>query len=273
MLTLPIIRAGALAVVVYIALAMINAFIGANVRQWVSVEGHDHYIVKFAKWVSIRHRGLWLCLAISGAVFVWSVLPGAPPNQNIAKEVSLPQQPPTSTVSDNKPAGKHIERPQTLFELFKSDFSNLAKLSNEVTATIGNTDGTFAYNILVKYSIFFDFNANSKFYSFYIPKSPDSQSFNFSTHLAIEYPTIINRLSEAVTTSTKDPGGPLISSSDLVFSGRIYLYHEDEMTLKQKAELEDLFKANGAHIIFRGLDYQQTRWLQDAVPKNEPGGP
>jgi hypothetical protein len=39
--------------------------------------------------------------------------------------------------------------------------------------------------------------------------------------------------------------------------------------LKQKAELEDLFKANGVYIIFRGLDYLQTRWLQDALPKNQ----
>ena len=265
MLMLSTLRAG----LAFIALAMISALISANVRQWASAEGHDRYIVKFAEWASTWQKWLWVCLLLSGAVFVWSLTPQAIQNQDITKEVS----PPTPPVPDNKPSGKHVERPQTLFELFKSDFSNLAKLSNEVTATIGNTDGTFAYNILVNFSIYFDFNANSKFYSFYIPKSPDSQSFNFCTHLAKEYPNIINKVSESVTTSTKDPGGPLISSRDLVFSGRIYLYHEDEMTLKQRAELEDLFKASGASVIFRGLDYQQTRWLQDAVPKNEPSGP
>jgi hypothetical protein len=97
MLTLSIVRAGALAVFVYISLQMINAVISANVRRWASAKGHDQHIVKFAEWVSIRHRGLWLCLAISGAVFVgsfiWSWLP---------EEVSLPQ-PPATSAADNKP--------------------------------------------------------------------------------------------------------------------------------------------------------------------------
>jgi hypothetical protein len=97
MLTLSIVRAGALAVFVYIGLQMINAVISANVRQWASAKGHDQHIVKFAEWVSIRHRGLWLCLAISGAVFVgsfiWSWVP---------EEVSLPQ-PPATSAADNKP--------------------------------------------------------------------------------------------------------------------------------------------------------------------------
>jgi hypothetical protein len=185
-------------------------------------------------------------------------------NQDIAKEVSSPQQPSTSTVPD-KPAGKHVDRPKTLFELFNTDFSNLLKLSSEVTATIGNTDGT-SHNIAAKVSVYSDYIANSKFYSFYIPKSPVNQSFDVCTRLAKEYPNIINKISDSVITSTKEPGGPSISSRDLVFSGRIYLYHENDMSLKQKAELEDLFKANGAHIIFRGPDYQQTRLLQDAVP-------
>jgi hypothetical protein len=106
MVSLSITRAAALAVFVYIGLQLINAFISANIRQWVSAEGHDRYIIKFAEWVSIRHRGLWLCLAISGAVFVcsviWPWLPGALPDQNTPKEVSSPQQP-ANPVPDKKP--------------------------------------------------------------------------------------------------------------------------------------------------------------------------
>jgi hypothetical protein len=244
-------------------LLVLGSLFNANVRRWAQEEGHDRYIIRTL--ALIPRRRLVVCVGIISVLLIWSLLSKMPQDQNIPKEVLLPQQPPMSTVPDNKPAEKHIE---TLLELYKSDFSNLVKLPNEITASFGNTDGTFAYNILVKVSISFDYNANIKFYSFYVPKSPDNQSFNFCTHLAKEYPNIINKISESVTTSAKEPGGPLISSRDLVFSGRIYLYHEDEMTLKQKAELEDLFKANGASVIFRGLDYQQTRWLQDSVPKN-----
>ena len=90
MVPFSIIRAGAGAVFIFVALAIINSFISANVRQWVSAEGHDHYIVNFAKWVSIRRRWLWMCLLLSGAVLVWSLLPEAPQDQNIAKKVVSP---------------------------------------------------------------------------------------------------------------------------------------------------------------------------------------
>jgi hypothetical protein len=103
MLTLSTIRAG----LVFIALAMISALISANIRQWASAEGHDRYIVNFAEWASTRQKWLWLCLLLSGALLVWSLLPEAPQDQNIAKEISSQQQTtPTAAppVSDNKPA-------------------------------------------------------------------------------------------------------------------------------------------------------------------------
>ena len=109
MVPFSIIRAGAGAVFIFVALAIINSFISANVRQWATAEGHDRYIVNFAKWVSIRRRWLWMCLLLSGAVLVWSLLPEAPLNKNIPKEVPLPQPPapaapaaPASPVPDNR---------------------------------------------------------------------------------------------------------------------------------------------------------------------------
>lgn len=163
---------------------------------------------------------------------------------------------------------KHAESPKSLHDLYKSDFSNFEKLSNDVTAQIIQSDGTFANNISFGASIYFDYVANSKFYSFYIPKSPDNQSFNLCTHLAKEYPSIIKKLSDSVLSSLKArPSEPSIPSVDLTFSGRIYLYQEDELNFRQKAELEDLFKENGARMIFRGLDYLQERWIEDTADK------
>lgn len=71
MLTLSTISAG----VVFIALAIISALISANVRQWASAEGHDRYIVRFVKWASSQRKWVWICLVLSGAVFIWSLLP------------------------------------------------------------------------------------------------------------------------------------------------------------------------------------------------------
>jgi hypothetical protein len=88
MLTLSTIRAGTLSIFIFVALAMISSFIGANIRQWASANEQDRYIVKFTQWISIGpkwRRWLWLCLALSAAVFVWSLLPQTIQDQNKAE--------------------------------------------------------------------------------------------------------------------------------------------------------------------------------------------
>jgi hypothetical protein len=88
MLTLSTIRAGTLSIFIFVALAMISSFISANIRQWASANEQDRYIVKFTEWVSIGpkwRRWLWLCLALSAAVFVWSLVPRTIQDQNSTK--------------------------------------------------------------------------------------------------------------------------------------------------------------------------------------------
>ena len=41
----------------------------------------------------------------------------------------------------------------------------------------------------------------------------------------------------------------------LVFSGRVFLYHEDYLTPAQLVALTDLYKARGYEVQFRGPDY------------------
>ena len=163
---------------------------------------------------------------------------------------------------------KHTETLISLHDLYKSDFSNLFKLSNELKAYVVNSDGTQGFNMSFGASISFDYSGNSKFYSIYIPKAQADQSFRLCMYLAWAYPDIMRQLSNKVFTEAKPlPSDPLISSKDLTFSGRIYIYHEDDMTFRQRAEIEELFKSNGAFVIFRGLDYLQTRWIEDASKK------
>src|SRR5271156_3774341 len=88
MLTLSTIRAGTLSIFIFVALAMISSFIGANIRQWASANQQDRYIVKFTEWVSIGpkwRRWLWLCLGLSAAVFLWSLVPRTIQDQNNTK--------------------------------------------------------------------------------------------------------------------------------------------------------------------------------------------
>ena len=72
----------------------------ANIRRWAQEKGHDVWILWFLD--VIPRRWLPWCFLLSGALVVWSFLPAAPPDQNISKEVSSPQQPATPATG-NKP--------------------------------------------------------------------------------------------------------------------------------------------------------------------------
>jgi hypothetical protein len=52
----------------------------------------------------------------------------------------------------------------------------------------------------------------------------------------------------------------MTSSHELVFSGRIYIYHEDFFSLQQLASLERLYESKGLSVIFRGQSYMFSVW-------------
>src|SRR5271157_578438 len=139
----------------------------------------------------------------------------------------------------------------TLKKLFETDFG---KTTTQISkdAKFHSSDGTW---VPFQEREFQDHLGRLKFYGFFIPSSP--RSYSLCEYLANNYRNIIQEMeSTCAETSCKFLGDSATTSSrDLVFSGRIYLYHEDEMSLKQLAELERLFLSNGASIIFRGQAY------------------
>ena len=83
--------------------------------------------------------------------------------------------------------------------------------------------------------------------------------------IADKYKGMLNDLNSNVLIVSKNPGDTAkIFSKDLHFSGRIYIYHEDDLTLQQLGFLEGLYKANNLSIQFRGSDYVVARWLQNS---------
>jgi hypothetical protein len=49
--------------------------------------------------------------------------------------------------------------------------------------------------------------------------------------------------------------GQMTNQDDLVFTGRIYIYHEGELSIEQRADLIRLYRSKQLDVQFRGTDY------------------
>jgi hypothetical protein len=148
-------------------------------------------------------------------------------------------------------------KPKTVLELFKTDFPNLMKNRVETTAT--HPDGT---TDVIQSQIYFDIQAKSEFYSFYIPITP--RAYGIMAGLAATYKKPISDLKKGLTVVARDPADSSATSiGDLTFSGRIYLYFDQEFSVEQLGSLEALYKQQNISVQFRGTPYAMTRWLQD----------
>ena len=146
--------------------------------------------------------------------------------------------------------------PKTLIGLFQEGFPELLKLNTEVTANFN--DGT---KVTFPMSIYQDYKSNADFIGFYIPKSPHVTEI--ISHLATGYKEHYDRLKHDIQISAKDPADLAVSKSEtLIFSGRVYIYQEDELSLRQIADLTDLYQKNGLSVQFRGQDYAVGEWMQ-----------
>jgi hypothetical protein len=153
---------------------------------------------------------------------------------------------------------QNIVKPPTLRELFETDFPKTLKFSSD-TEIHTRYDDTIVKIVEREY---LDFESKSKFMGFYIPRS--IHSYEVCEYLAGEYRNIMKRMD---LVKVKGGGMPTdsaqTSSDDLTFSGRIYIYHEDDLSLQQLAALERLYNSKGLSVIFRSHAYMTLRWLGD----------
>jgi len=60
----------------------------------------------------------------------------------------------------------------------------------------------------------------------------------------------------------KDPGEQEISSQGFTFSGTVFIYHDDSLSLQQMAELERTYSEAKLTLRLRGQDYRQAEFLR-----------
>jgi hypothetical protein len=153
------------------------------------------------------------------------------------------------------------DKPPTLLDLFKRDFSNTLRSSdNEDAISINWHDGAVTK---IKRQVYMDFPAKTKFAGFYIP-SPTPRSADISSEKAftacltlLENDSVqqaFDHVSESVAIlAGRD--GQMTSIKDLTFSGRVLIYHEEFLSIPQKADILRAYAIKNLDVQFVGSEY------------------
>jgi hypothetical protein len=139
-------------------------------------------------------------------------------------------------------------------ELYNSDFPNYIK--NSTTLDVKGP----AEDVVINVTSYFDSFAKSDFISFYIPKCKDP--YAISKELADLVSPIVENNKNMPNVRVTVPGDTSpTSSTDSTFSGRVYIYYEDQFVPRQVADLLEVYTAKGYSLQLRGGDYNTAMFL------------
>ena len=171
------------------------------------------------------------------------------------------------------------EKPPTLIDLFKSDFpGTLRATDTDVDAyTMSTPEGS---TIKVKRQTYEDYAAKTKFIGFYISKpQPPAKDFSgkdtFAACLELLKHNAVEETFDHFGKQVAVAGGygdQMTTSKELTFSGRVLIYHEEFLSIPQKADILKEYKEKGLAVTFMGPDYLGTRvvaWHQQHDAKKE----
>jgi hypothetical protein len=219
----------------------ILCFVGCAICLSVSFGSHRNW-PKTIRWLlSIMVVGLmgfvsWAAIG-KGSEHV-------PTAQEIAETTAnlLREHNPSSSVSSKFP---------TMHSLFQDDlrryfaFGRQLQVKNRLTGKVTN----------VEVKVVLDFDANSKFIAVFIPQVGDLEAYSMCQEFIGQYQHILDDTDEHFQMGNGMPGEEIVASQKLIFSRRVFIYHEDELSLQERASLEKLYEARNLVVQFRGLAY------------------
>jgi pyrimidine deaminase RibD-like protein len=187
------------------------------------------------------------------------------------KRLHEQQSQPQLQTSKVSPKDSIREKLPTLLDLFRNDFSNALKMSdNEPAITINWLD---ASTTKIRRQVYMDFPAKTKFIGFYVlaavPPSADiSGNKTFSACMKLLEANAVEQAFEHVSKQVAilaGREGQMTSIGELTFSGRVLIYHDEFLSIPQKADIIRAYAAKNLDVQFMGTDYlgsQVVAWHQ-----------
>ena len=160
---------------------------------------------------------------------------------------SLFVRPETKTTSESSKKQSISPSTKTLLDLFKNDFSNLLRAGQDIAMM--NKDISLT---TIKSQAYLDFTSQTIFIGYYIPDTP--QTYAICVYLSNNYKTALD-LTKHVMAEESSTGLQPVNTSELKFSGRVFLYHETPLFEEQRRALFALYKSKGLSPQFRDYHY------------------
>jgi hypothetical protein len=225
---------------------MPRGFIRATIALGVLAGISGLYLLMFGLLPAFKERSRWpqigmilFALGFFGcAVWYWNDRP--PATTPTPKLASLPPMP-------------------SVFSLFMTDFTNKGSGGGITLLGDAYAELTFADNTTLRffYKIIQDFGSRSKFLVLYIPQS--LHAYDAIEFLAEGYKQYLD-----TTMPYAESGGvgvqSFTKSSELIFTGRIFIYYENALTLTQLGKLTEAYTKNGSSPEFRSTTYALAVW-------------
>jgi hypothetical protein len=154
------------------------------------------------------------------------------------------------------PLPASTEAEPTLVSLMDTSFPNLNKLWGKPMLTF--EDGA---TLQLTSALYFDlFTSGAKFLGFHVPSSP--RTLEACSAIAAHATELGDALGDGgLKVICRAPGENPQTISDLRYSGKVYLYHDDALTHKQMADVEGMFKTQQLSVVLRGPDFLNPAWV------------
>jgi hypothetical protein len=149
-----------------------------------------------------------------------------------------------------------------LRDWFKND-PNGYSVSQDMVISPGENNPDKTTNTVIA-RLIFDYDSRTKLLSFFIPQSPSD--YKICLHLADSATNVIKEMQVGMEMRNRIPGDTeAMSSSNMIFSGRVFLYFEDDFTLEQQASIKRHYAERNLDAVLRGPAYETGRNLSSQL--------
>lgn len=141
----------------------------------------------------------------------------------------------------------------TLKEYYQKDSEKLLTLHQNFPCCDAKTKEVI---ITIIGKLHFDFESCSLYVSIFIPKT---EKIECPARVALSNLDKILNLKDDTSITVAIPGDMTVSANDLVFTGRVFIYDENELSEENRSYIFSKAKENGHDIKFRGISYAEER--------------
>ena len=142
----------------------------------------------------------------------------------------------------------------TVYSLFNNEYANPYGITTITNHGVDYSDGR-SYKFQSK--VYMDFEANTKFAGYYIPKESHPAFYYICETVAVH--DVAFQGIEKNEYEFEGGGLGAYNLEDLASSGRVFIYHELPIFRSNRDKLTKLFIINKKSVEFRGQDYLEQR--------------